>query len=83
MSECAECGREFFPRQSWIHEPVCRYMNDVEPNHVKEEGRGPLRVTEAVTEGSSVTVPPAGVTRLTSNAERQRRYRERQRGARS
>jgi hypothetical protein len=74
---CRECGREYEPRQEWIHSP-CRYAQDVTPNHIPEDKRGPISVTETVTDDAgvteSVTVP------VTSNAERQRRYRERQKG---
>ena len=75
MTECAECGREYYPKQAWIHEP-CRYMSDVEPNHVATEKRGPMSVTQTVTEAAGVTV--SVTVPVNSNAERQRRYRERQ-----
>lgn len=45
MKVC-ECGREYWPKQSWIHEPSCRYLAGVDgrpevvPNHVPPWGRG-------------------------------------------
>jgi hypothetical protein len=72
------CGRDYYPAQRWVHEPLCRYMDDVTPNHVPEYARGPISVTESVTVAGSVTEV---VTHLTSNAERQKRWRERQKQA--
>lgn len=31
---CAKCGRDYYPKQDWIHLPLCRYTEDVSPNHV-------------------------------------------------
>jgi hypothetical protein len=77
MEQTCKCGREYHPKQAWIHEP-CRYVDDVTPNHVPEHARGPISVTETVTVGDAVTEV---VTPLNSNAERQKRWRERQKSA--
>lgn len=80
MKTC-ECGRVYHHMQRWIHEPACRYLSGIEgrpevtPNHVKLENRG-YTVTEAVTRNDGVTEI---VTKVLSNAERQRRWREKQR----
>ena len=55
---CGACGRDYFPKQRWVHEP-CRYVGDVVPNHVPVHARGTvvvetevrLRLGETETEG--------------------------------
>jgi hypothetical protein len=80
MDVCSKCGRPFYPRQDWIHEPQCRYVDDVEPNHVPLDKRGvwdgvtPLRGIPEKALHEAVSA----VTERNANAERQRRYRERQ-----
>lgn len=79
MDSC-ECGRTYFPKQSWIHKPQCRYLAGIEGrpelpvNHVKPEHRGyflePERETETVkveTESHDETPPweKLGISRAT------------------
>lgn len=33
------CGRDYFPKQAWIHNPCC-YVDEVAVNHVRPENRG-------------------------------------------
>jgi hypothetical protein len=76
---CEKCGRVYEVKQVWIHVPTCRYVEDVEPNHVPPELRKAVtpgticvtpRVLSVTQDAEIVTVGPL------SNAERQRRYRE-------
>lgn len=82
MQTCFECGREYYPKQAWIHVPACRYYYNVTPNHVPPEKRryAKLTVTEIVQSVTqTVTKDVESVTAAAnSNAERQRRWRERQ-----
>jgi hypothetical protein len=48
--ETCKCGRAYYPKQRWIHEPLCRYVDEVEPNHVKPENRFAVETETAETE---------------------------------
>lgn len=37
-----KCGRDFEPKQAWIHLPLCRYVDEVSPNHVPFDKREKL-----------------------------------------
>lgn len=51
MRAC-KCGRLYHPRQAWIHEPLCRYVDEVEVNHVKPEDRYAVETETLETEVS-------------------------------
>ncbi len=61
MIETCKCGRAYHPKQRWVHEPLCRYVDEVEPNHVKPENRFAVE-TETVETGVSVDIETGEVT---------------------
>lgn len=34
---CEKCGRSFYPKQAWMHEPVCRYVEKLKEREPKRE----------------------------------------------
>jgi hypothetical protein len=79
MERC-RCGREYYPRQAWIHVPLCRYLDETPVNHISPELRVALTVQPVVVNNPVVERWPVNTEKM-DRKQYMREYMRRKRGS--